>query len=125
MDKAVQSQKPGKMGLGLMVLAFIAYISLGLPDGLLGVAWPSIRRDFNLTLDSLGALMISVTAGYLTSSFFGGRLMARFRLGTILAASTFAAGIALLGYVASPSLVDHGHGRRTGRSWRRGHRCCT
>jgi fucose permease len=96
-------KKPAKMGLGLMVLAFIAYISLGLPDGLLGVAWPSIRHDFALHLDSLGSLMVTVTIGYLASSFFGGRLLAHFRLGTVLAASTFAAGIALLGYVVSPS----------------------
>ena len=85
-----------------MLLAFVAYISLGLPDGLLGVAWPSIRRDFALDHDALGALMVSFTAGYLTSSFFGGRLMAHFRLGALLTASTSAAGLALLGYAAAP-----------------------
>lgn len=98
------SQVPGraKMGLSLMLLAFVAYVSLGLPDGLLGVAWPSMRRDFGLPLDSLGALMISSTIGYLTASFFGGRLMARLRLGRVLAASTFAAGAALVGYALAP-----------------------
>jgi len=85
-----------------MVLAFAAYISLGLPDGLLGVAWPSMRRDFSLNHDSFGALMIALTAGYLTTSFFGGSLMARFRLGTLLTASTFAAAAALLTYSAAP-----------------------
>jgi fucose permease len=91
---AESSQYPAKMSVGLMLLAFLAYISLGLPDGLLGVAWPSIRRDFALNHDALGALMISFTAGYLTSSFFGGRLMAHFRLGALLTASTSAAGTA-------------------------------
>ena len=91
-----------KMSAGLMVLAFTAYIPLGLPDGLLGVAWPSMRHDFSLDHDSFGALMIALTAGYLTSSFFGGRLMAHFRLGILLTASTFSAGIALLGYSAAP-----------------------
>ena len=90
------------MRAGLMVLAFTAYISLGLPDGLLGVAWPSMRHDFSLNHDSFGALMIAITAGYLTSSFFGGRLMARFKLGTLLTASTFSAAIALLGYSVAP-----------------------
>ncbi len=85
-----------------MLLAFVAYISLGLPDGLLGVGWPSIRRDFSLDHDALGALMVSFTAGYLTSSFFGGRLMAHFRLGGLLTVSTSAAGLALLGYAAAP-----------------------
>lgn len=91
-----------KMTAGLMALAFTAYISLGLPDGLLGVAWPSMRREFSLNHDSFGALMVALTAGYLTSSFFGGRLMARFKLGTLLTASTFSAGIALLGYSIAP-----------------------
>lgn len=93
----------GRTELGLILLAFVAYVSLGLPDGLLGIAWPSIRRDFSLPLDSLGALLITLTIGYLTSSFFGGRLMARFRLGTLLALSTGAAGVALVGYTLAPS----------------------
>jgi fucose permease len=87
----------------LILLAFVAYVSLGLPDGLLGIAWPSIRRDFSLPLDSLGALLITATIGYLASSFFGGRLMAHFRLGTLLALSTAATGAALLGYTVAPS----------------------
>ncbi|MEJ2108660.1 MAG: MFS transporter [Acidobacteriota bacterium] len=91
-----------KMGVGMMALAFAAYVSLGLPDGLLGVAWPSIRREFSLDYDSFGALMIAITAGYLVSSFFGGRLMAHFRIGTLLTASTLSAGFALLGYSVAP-----------------------
>lgn len=101
MAKSLHS--PARMAPGLMLLAFIAYISLGLPDGLLGVAWPSIRHGFSLHHDALGALMISFTAGYLTASFFGGRLMAQFRLGTLLTGSTFATAVALLGYSAAPA----------------------
>jgi len=99
---AKSSQTAAGMTAGIMLLAFIAYISLGLPDGLLGVAWPSVRHDFGLNHDSLGALMMSMTAGYLLSSFFGGRLMAHFRLGSLLTASTLAAGMALLTYAAAP-----------------------
>lgn len=66
------------LGLGVALLAFLAYVSLGLPDGLLGVAWPSMRRDFSLPFDSLGALFVTTTIGYLLSSFFAGRLTARF-----------------------------------------------
>ncbi|MBN2242702.1 MAG: MFS transporter [Acidobacteria bacterium] len=100
MDKPLRAQT--NMRAGLMILAFAAYISLGLPDGLLGVAWPSLRHDFSLDHDSFGALMIAFTAGYLTSSFFGGRLTAHFRLGALLTASTFSAAAALLVYSASP-----------------------
>ena len=94
--------KRAGLGLGLVVLAFLAYVSLGLPDGLLGVAWPSMRHDFSLPLDSLGLLSIAFTVGYLSSSFFAGRLVARLRLGMLLALSTFFAGGALVGYGVAP-----------------------
>ena len=94
---------PAGIALGLAVLAFLAYISLGLPDGLLGVAWPSMRRDFSLSHDSLGPLFIAFTVGYLSSSFFAGRLMARLQLGMLLALSTLVAGAALVGYGIAPS----------------------
>ena len=95
-------KKRAGLGLGLVVLAFLAYVSLGLPDGLLGVAWPSMRHDFALPLDSLGLLSIAFTVGYLSSSFFAGRLVARLRLGMLLALSTFFAGGALVGYGVAP-----------------------
>jgi fucose permease len=79
-------------------LAGLAFISLGLPDGLLGVAWPSIRGFFALPLDALGALLILTTIGYVTSSFSSGRLLRRMNLGTVLAASCALTGAGLLGY---------------------------
>ena len=75
----------------LALLAFLAFISLGLPDGLLGVAWPSIRSGFGLPIDALGLLLTFSTAGYLTSSFFAGRILRVLPIGTVLALSTAAA----------------------------------
>ena len=86
----------------LALLAFLAFISLGLPDGLLGVAWPSIRNSFGLPLDSLGLLLAFGTAGYLTSSFLSGRILRVLPIGTVLALSTAAAATALLGYALTP-----------------------
>ncbi|MGH9852668.1 MAG: MFS transporter, partial [Blastocatellia bacterium] len=60
----------------LIGLAYLSFVSLGLPDGLLGVAWPSIRASFDLPLDALGALLVMFTIGYLISSFSSGRLLA-------------------------------------------------
>jgi hypothetical protein len=45
-----------RSGLLLVGLAYLGFVSIGLPDGLLGVAWPSIRAYFDLPLDALGAL---------------------------------------------------------------------
>ena len=89
--------------IGLILLAFIAFISLGLPDGLLGVAWPSIRGSFSRPLDSLGILLFAIMAGYLTSSFFSGHLIARLGVGKLLAASCAATGAGLIGYTLAPT----------------------
>lgn len=88
---------------GLIALAFIAFISLGLPDGLLGVAWPSIRANFSIPLDALGAMLFAGMAGYMTSSFFSGRIMARLGIGGLLAASCTLTGACLLGYTLAPA----------------------
>lgn len=89
--------------LGLIVLIFIAFIALGMPDGLLGIAWPSIRANFGLPLDALGMLLIASTSGYLTSSFSSGRLIGLFGVGKVLAASCALTGLALLGYTLAPA----------------------
>jgi fucose permease len=60
----------GYSKLGLILLAYVAFIALGMPDGLLGVAWPSMRADFSIPLDSLGMLLFAAVTGYMTSSFF-------------------------------------------------------
>jgi fucose permease len=71
----------------LICLAFIAFISLGLPDCVLGVAWPSIRHDFARPLTHLAHLLAAGTAGYLCSSFLGGHLLQTLGAGRLLAAS--------------------------------------
>jgi len=83
-------------------LAYLSFVSIGLPDGLLGVAWPSIREFFKVPLDALGALLVLFTIGYLLSSFNGGRLLSYFHVGTLLALSCLATGVSLLGYALAP-----------------------
>jgi fucose permease len=88
--------------IALILLAFIAFIALGLPDGLLGVGWPSVRADFIIPLDSLGLLLFASMAGYLTSSFSSGYLIARMGVGGVLAASCALTGLGLIGYTLVP-----------------------
>lgn len=92
-----------RAALGLIILAYIAFISLGLPDGLLGVAWPSIRADFGLPLDSLGLLLFSTMTGYLISSFFSGKILSALGVGKLLALSCAATGACLVGYTLVPT----------------------
>jgi len=96
---AVKKQTPK---IGLILLVFLAFISLGLPDGLLGVAWPSIHTSFGIPLDSLGMLLFAGTAGYMTSSFFSGKIISRMGVGGVLAASCALTGLGLIGYTLAP-----------------------
>jgi fucose permease len=68
----------------LFAITLVAFVSLGLPDGVLGVAWPSIRRSFDLPPDRLGVLLAAAMAGYLASSFSSGAVVARLGVGRLL-----------------------------------------
>lgn len=89
------------MTFPLAVLSGLAFISLGLPDGLLGVAWLSIRTFFGVELDAVGALLAATTTGYVTSSFSSGRLLGHVNVGGVLALSSALTAVALLGYAAT------------------------
>ncbi|NCN04943.1 MAG: MFS transporter [Spirochaetales bacterium] len=90
------------MAVSTVILAFIAFISLGMPDGLLGVAWPFMRQDFAQPLDALGGLLISSVVGYTLSSFFSGEAVRRLGLGNLLALSVVLTSGALIGYTVVP-----------------------
>jgi fucose permease len=86
----------------LAALAFAAFISLGLPDGLLGVAWPSIRRTFDLPVSQLGPLLALIMAGYLASSFLSGALVGRWGVGRLLVWSNVVIVASGAGYALAP-----------------------
>jgi fucose permease len=98
-----QTQNPPRSKLGLLVLAYIAFISLGMPDGLFGVAWPSIRETFALRLDSVGAFFFAGTLGYMLSSFFSGKIISKLGVGGTLVVSCALTASALLGYTFVPA----------------------
>jgi len=89
--------------IGLIILAYVAFIALGMPDGLLGVGWPNMRAGFNLPLDSLGYLLFASTAGYLTASLLAGTLLRKLGVGGLLAASCGLTGVALFSYTLVPT----------------------
>lgn len=81
-----------------LVLAFLAYVAVGLPDGMLGVVWPSLRADLGRPLDGLGELILAWSAGYLVSSATSGSLLARLGFGPMLIGSALAMGVGVGGY---------------------------
>ncbi|MGC5286618.1 MFS transporter [Micromonospora sp. DT231] len=99
------STTPVRPRASLLLLAYLAFVSLGLPDSLLGVGWPSIRGDFDVPTDAVGLVLTAGTVGYLTSSVLAGFTLARIGVGALLAGSTLLASLALTGYALSPVLA--------------------
>ena len=89
--------------INLLLLAYIAFVALGLPVSLMGVAWPTLRAELSLPLDALGLLLISSTIGYLISSFIIARLISRFGIGLLLVLSSLLSAVAFIGYTVAPS----------------------
>jgi MFS family permease len=92
-----------RTSLTLLILVFAGFISLGLPDGLLGVAWPSIRQTFGLPLDALGALFLTTVCGYLAASLTSGWVVQRIGVGWLLTLSALATSVSLLTFALTPT----------------------
>jgi fucose permease len=97
------TMKSSRAKINVLTLAYAAFIMLGLPTGLLGVAWPTMRANFGLPLGAMGLLLISSTAGYSAASFFIGRLINRFGIASLLVFSSLATAAALFGYSLAPA----------------------
>lgn len=85
----------------LIGLSFAGFIALGMPEGALGVAWPSLAAQFERPLGELGLLLVVYTSGYLASTVSNGWLMRRFGLGRMLPASAMIAAASLVVYAAT------------------------
>lgn len=96
-------KRPANRSLFLVVVTYLAFISLGLPDGLLGIAWPFMSSRSNVPLESLGILLIAFTTGYLSTSSTSGRILRVISLGMLLTLSCLMTGISLLGYALTDS----------------------
>lgn len=87
----------------LLVLIYLAFIGLGLPDSLLGAAWPQLRIDIGAPLSGAGMVSMIVTAGTIVSSLASARVIRRFGTGKVTAISTALTAAALLGYAFAPA----------------------
>lgn len=87
----------------LLVVIYIAFVSLGLPDGVLGVAWPAMRADFGQPLAAVGLISIVMTVCGAFSAMFSGRVITRWGTGMVVMLSGVLTGLALLGFSWAPS----------------------
>lgn len=89
----------------LLIIIYFAFISLGLPDAILGAAWPVMQLDINAPFESVGLLSMIIAGGTIISSLFSGVVLNRFGTGKVTAVSVLLTAIALLGFYFSPSLI--------------------
>lgn len=87
----------------LLVIIYISFISLGLPDSLLGSAWPSMYPDLQTSVSYAGIIFILISAGTVTSSLFSDRLTRTFGTGKLTAFSVLLTAAALFGFSFSTS----------------------
>jgi len=78
-------------------------VALGLPDGMLGVAWPSMRATFGQPLAALGLVLLALTCGYLTASAASGFVEARLGTAAVLTAGFAASAAAMLAFATAPN----------------------
>jgi len=82
----------------LLIIIYLSFISLGLPDSLLGSAWPSMYGGLNVPLHFAGYISMIIAGGTVISSIFSAKIIRRLGTGLVTALSVFMTAAALLGF---------------------------
>lgn len=86
----------------LLVIAYLGFISLGLPDTLIGVAWPSVREHFARQQGDAAWIFFGAGASYFLAGLFTGRLLGKLGIGLLLAGSSLLVAGSGFGYGTAP-----------------------
>jgi fucose permease len=89
----------------LLVVAYIGFISLGLPDTLFGVAWPFVREEFGLPLRMAGSAFLAGGIAYGLSAALSGRALGRLGVGSVLFWSSALVCLAVFGFAMAPGWI--------------------
>jgi fucose permease len=92
------------MATFFLIIIYLAFISLGLPDSLLGVSWSLMQSEFGAQFETAGWLFMTIAGGTIISSFASGALLKRFGTGIVTFVSVLMTAGALLGFHFSPSI---------------------
>jgi len=84
--------------LRTIIASYLGFIGLGMTGGLLGLAWPTMRLEFNVPLDAIGIILLANTVGYLSASFLSGPIAFRFGAGRMLAGAAFASALGMFAF---------------------------
>ena len=92
------------MFTALLVIIYVSFISLGLPDSLLGSAWPAIQKSLGAPLPFAGVISMIVSCGTVISSLMSTRVIRRFGTGRVTLVSVAMTAFALLGFSFAPQV---------------------
>ncbi len=80
----------------LLCIIYLAFIGLGLPDSLLGSAWPSMQTTFSVPVAAAGPVSMLISGSTIVSSLSAGRILRRFKVEHVVFFSVLLTGISLL-----------------------------
>jgi fucose permease len=93
---------PGVATRGSDLLSLGSFVVLGLPDGMLGTAWPSMRATFGAPVGDLGLILLIATAGSVLATALVGPLIRRLGVPAVLTASGSCAALGATGFALAP-----------------------
>jgi fucose permease len=86
------------------VLSLASFVALGVPDGMIGTAWPSMRQSIGAPIGYLGLILLAATAGAAVVSVFVGTLIRRLGVAALLAVAGCCGAVAAAGFALAPGL---------------------
>ncbi|WP_310828957.1 MFS transporter [Paenibacillus pedocola] len=93
------------MATFFLIIIYLAFISLGLPDSMLGAAWPIMRLDYGAPVETAGLLSMVVVGGTIISSLASSAVLQRLGTGKVTFISVAVTALALLGFSYSSSVI--------------------
>lgn len=93
------------MATWFLLIIYLAFVSLGLPDSLLGSAWPVMWQDIGTSMGAAGIVSMTIAAGTIVSSLASGAIVKRLGTGKVTLISCLLTAGALLGFSISPSML--------------------
>ena len=94
-----------KMSSLLIAIIYLAFISLGLPDSLIGSAWPVMHTQLNVPTSYAGIVTMLIAGGTIVSSLFSDRLTRKFGAGMVTSCSVLLTALALMGFSVTHSFA--------------------
>ncbi len=89
----------------LLIIIYIAFISLGLPDSMLGAAWPTMRIDLAMPMAGAGLISMIISGGTIVSSILSGKLLNKLGTAKLVIISVFMTAVALFGFALNKNYI--------------------